>query len=125
MTRALRIAAVLALLLAPVVTGAQARIATPIRQATLAPSAVTTVPVTLRDASRDERWLGLGPRDVRWAPDGASLYFRWNRDPASNDLADADPWFRADRDGAWVEQLSARDAEFVPGDQVLWNAAAT
>lgn len=125
MSRMLCIAPLLSMMFAPAVGGAQARMATPIRQATLAPAAATPVPVSLRDASRNDRWLGLGARDVRWAPDGASLYFRWNQRPVSNDLAEADPWFRTDRDGAWVEQLSARDAELVPAEVVAWNAAAT
>ena len=85
----------------------------------------TPVPVSLRDASRNDRWLGLGPRDLRWAPDGATLYFRWNQRPASNDVPEADPWFRTDRDGSWVEQVSARDAEFVPAETVEWNAGAS
>ena len=107
------------------IAAAQSRTPTPIRQATLTPAAAGRVPVSLKDASRNDRWLGLGPRDVRWAPDGLSLYFRWNQRPASNDLPEADLWFRADRDGGWVEPLSARDAELVPGEVVVWNASAT
>lgn len=91
----------------------------------MATATTAPVPVSLRDASRNDRWLGLGPRDLRWAPDGATLYFRWNQRPASNDVPEADPWFRTDRDGSWVEQVSARDAEFVPAETVEWNADAS
>lgn len=123
--RVLRIAMLAVTLAVPSTGGAQQRSATPIRQATLTGPATTPLPVTLRDASRNDRWLGLGPRDVRWSPDGLSIYFRWNQRPASNDLAEADPWFRADRDGAWVEKVSPRDAEFVPGEMVAWDTKAS
>ena len=107
------------------IVAAQSRTQTPIRQATLTPATAGRVAVSLKDASRNDRWLGLGPRDVRWAPDGLSLYFRWNQRPAPNDLPEADPWFRADRDGGWVEQVATPDAELVPGEVVVWNTSAT
>ncbi|MEO7962556.1 MAG: hypothetical protein ABIT38_01455, partial [Gemmatimonadaceae bacterium] len=104
---------------------AQARGATPIRQSTLTTPPATPVPVTIEDASHDDRWLGLAPRDVRWSPDGASIYFRWNQRPTTSDLPQGDPWFRADANGNTAEQLSPRDAEVVPGDDLVWNGAGT
>lgn len=103
---------------------AQSRLPTPVRQAT-----TTTVPsrqpISLRDASRNDRWLGLGPRDVRWSPDGQHLYFRWNLRPASNDVPESDAWYRTDRDGAWLEQVATPDLEQVPGELVVWSGDAT
>ena len=75
----------------------------------------------MRDASRNSRWLGLGVRDIRWAPDGSVVYFRWNENPQSDDLAAADPWFRADRDGSWVEEVPAAEVEFIPAANVDWS----
>lgn len=103
---------------------AQNRFTTPIGQITQA-AARGTGPFSTEEASRNDRWLGLGVRDVRWAPDGGAVYFRWHRSPASNDLPEADPWFRADARGAFVNQLSASEGELVPGDAVAWNRAGT
>ncbi|MBX9929893.1 MAG: prolyl oligopeptidase family serine peptidase [Gemmatimonadaceae bacterium] len=104
---------------------AQTSLPTPVRQGAEVSSAAVRVPISLRDASRNDRWLGLGVRDVRWAPDGRFIYFRWNLRPASNDIPDADPWFRTDRAGKSVTQLTAAEAARVPGEQVEWNAAGT
>ena len=82
----------------------QARQSTPIRQSDLTAETATVTPLTIRDASRNSRWYGLGVREVRWAPDGSVIYFRWNERPTSTDLAAADPWYRSDRDGTWVER---------------------
>lgn len=59
------------------------RAETPVRQSDLTlETAGPPRPLTLRDASRDDRWLGLEVRDVRWAPDGARVYFRWHPAPS-------------------------------------------
>ncbi|HKP30699.1 MAG TPA: prolyl oligopeptidase family serine peptidase, partial [Gemmatimonadales bacterium] len=79
------------------------------------------LPLTLQDASRNDRWLGLGVRDVRWSPDGSTIYFRWNRHPETNDLPDADPWFRAASDGSWAEEVPASERPFIPGDTTIWT----
>ena len=102
------------------VAAAQQREATPLRQSTLTTRAAT-VPLTLQDASRNDRWLGLGVRDVRWALDGSSVYFRWNRRPASNDIPEADPWFRAGADGSWAEEVSAAEVTLIPGGSPEWS----
>jgi len=102
---------------------AQQREATPIRQSSLTTS-VSPIPLTLEDASRNDRWLGLGVRDVRWSPEGSTVYFRWNRRPESNDLPEADPWFRAGADGSWVEEVSPTELSLVPGADVVWSKDA-
>ncbi len=99
------------------------RAPTPIRQSAV--SAVARVPLTIEDVSRNDRWLGLGVRDVRWAPDGSVVYFRWNANPKSNDLPEADPWFRADSSGRWAEPVGARDLGQVPGATVAWSRSGT
>lgn len=102
-------------------TAAQTREETPIRQSTLTAESAVVEPLTLRDASRDDRWFGLGVRDVRWAPDGLVVYFRWNRRPESDDVPDGDPWFRADRSGAWVEEVAAAEVEAIPAADLDWS----
>lgn len=104
---------------AAVNAAAQERLPVPIQQRPEASSAAG--PLTLEQVSRNDRWLGLGVRDVRWAPDGAAVYFRWHRSPGANDLADADPWFRTTVRGDWAEQVPDAEAEQVPGDAVVWN----
>lgn len=113
----------LLLCLAPVALAAQERLATPVRQAEGAVTAPAAT--TLRDASRQDRWLGLGPRDARWGPDGRHLYFRWHRRPTAADLPDRDPWFRADSGGRWVELVRDDQRGEVPGDVIAWNPART
>ena len=99
-------------------TAAQQRESTPIRQSSIT-APIAPVSLTIEDASRNDRWLGLGVRDVRWALDGSSVFFRWNRRPASNDLPEADPWFRSGADGTWVEEASPSD---VPGTTPAWSS---
>ena len=101
---------------------AQDRQPTPITQSELTFETAAARPLTLRDAARDDRWLGLGVRDVRWAPDGSVVYFRWNRRPQPGALADADPWFRTEREGRWVEQVPDDAVVDVPSGIVVWSA---
>ncbi len=99
----------------------QTRQATPIRQSTLTATTATVRPLTLRDASRNDRWLGLGVRDVRWAPDGSVVYFRWSEQPSSDDVEQVDPWYRTDHDGSWVEQVPATDLHEIPATDIIWS----
>ena len=100
----------------------QTRQPTPIRQSTLTVETATTSPLTLRDASRNDRWLGLGVRDIRWDPNGSVVYFRWHADPQTDDVSEADPWYKADRDGRWVEQVTDRgEARSIPGANLEWS----
>ena len=107
--------------LAPLPTAAQERLQTPIRQSSLSPETAQISPLTPREASRNDRWVGLPVRDVRWSPDGSVVYFRWNQDPKTDDIDEADPWFRAARDGNWVEQVPAGEWDGIPGSSVAWN----
>ncbi|MBM4186229.1 MAG: S9 family peptidase [Gemmatimonadetes bacterium] len=100
---------------------AQTRAPTPLRQAEGPAPQVRRL--SIEDASRNDRWLGLGVRDVRWAPDGSVVYFRWHRSPRSGDLPDADPWFRADSSGTWAEEVPAAEAGLIPADNVVWDRA--
>ena len=102
---------------------AQERWRPPIRQSTLTPETARITPLTARDASRNDRWVGLPVRDVRWAPDGSAVYFRWKRRPAPDDLAETDPWFRADKNGRWVEEVPLDEWGNIPGSSVVWSAA--
>jgi dipeptidyl aminopeptidase/acylaminoacyl peptidase len=114
-------AALGALLVGAAAPAAAQRQPLPLRQATAADSAAG--PLTIEQASRSDRWLGLGVRDVRWSPDGAVVYFRWHRAPRPDDLPEEDAWFRADARGRWAEAVPAAEAGFVPGDDVAWNPA--
>jgi dipeptidyl aminopeptidase/acylaminoacyl peptidase len=106
---------------APLPVAARQREPTPVRQSALTAETATAATLTLRDASRNDRWLGLGVRDVRWAPDGSVVYFRWNRSPLPDDVPDADPWFRADPDGTWVEEVARPDESLIPGEEISWS----
>ncbi|MEZ4417919.1 MAG: prolyl oligopeptidase family serine peptidase [Gemmatimonadota bacterium] len=98
------------------------RLALPLRQSNLTAVMAEPRELTLRDASRNDRWLGLGVRDVRWAPDGAAVYFRWKQDPASDDLPEDDPWFRVDAGATGATELTAREAQVVPAERLSWSA---
>ena len=106
----------------PTSVPAQNRQPTPIRQSMHSSDAAVAQPLTLRDAARNNRWLGLGVRDVRWAADGRTVYFRWNQHPTSEDVPEEDPWFRTPADGSWVEAVPLADLEAIPGEQVVWSA---
>ncbi|MEJ7809334.1 MAG: prolyl oligopeptidase family serine peptidase [Gemmatimonadaceae bacterium] len=97
--------------------------ATPLRQSRL-DSARAGPPDTLslRDASRLDRWLGVGVSDVRWALDGSAVYFRWSAAPAANDDSAADPWFRADRAGRVAEQVPDTATYRIPAARPSWSA---
>jgi len=105
-------------------TGAEGlRRGAPLRQSELTfETAGAGRPVTLRDASRDDRWLGVGVREVRWAPDGSRVYFRWHERPEPGEDPDADPWFTADREGRFVEEVPLAETDRIPGDSVAWSA---
>lgn len=95
----------------------------PVRQSELTfETAGPPRPLTLRDASRDDRWLGLEVRDVRWAPDGSRVYFRWHLRPEPGQDPAADPWFAVDGDGEAVEQIPPDDQGLIPDDDVEWSA---
>ncbi len=80
-------------------------------------------PVSLRDASRDDRWLGLGVRTPRWSPDGRWLYFRWDLQPEPEEDPETDPWFRVDSRANRIEQLPARGWLEIPGPDLIWDPA--
>lgn len=105
----------------PGMLAAQSRESTPLRQSELTAATATPRPLTLREASRNDRWFGLGVRDVRWALDGSGVYFRWNRHPISDDLPEEDPWFFASGDGDWAEELAPEAWTGIPGDDVRWS----
>jgi dipeptidyl aminopeptidase/acylaminoacyl peptidase len=94
---------------------------TPLYQSTEAARAAARSPLSLKDASRDDRWLGLGVRDVRWSLDGESLYFRWHPSPSPEDLPEADPWYRVERSGATAERVLEEDAHAIPPESPSWS----
>lgn len=104
------------------VFAAAAQAQTPLRQSDLTAETATVRAITLRDASRNDRWIGLGVRDVRWAPDGSFVYFRWNQNPKTDDDPNADPWFRVDRRGRGAEEVPAAEVDRIPGSSVSWSA---
>ncbi len=92
----------------------------PLRQSK-SDSAVKALPLTLRDVSRNDRWIGVGARDLRWSPDGAALYFRWHLSPTTTDDPDRDPWFRVDRDARGAHQVADSLVAYIPPSAVEWN----
>jgi dipeptidyl aminopeptidase/acylaminoacyl peptidase len=126
MIRKIELLAVAALLLQPssALTAQEGR-ATPLRQSDLTRASATVSPLTLREASRNDRWLGLGVRDIRWAPDGSAVYFRWNAAPSTNDIEEEDPWFRTNPSGSRAGEVSAEEAALIPSADIRWNATGS
>ncbi|HSJ63181.1 MAG TPA: alpha/beta fold hydrolase [Gemmatimonadaceae bacterium] len=92
----------------------------PLRQSVLDSSATPTT-LTLRDVSRNDRWLGVGTRDVRWSPDGSAVYFRWNAAPRTEDDPAADPWFRVDREARAAVRVPDSLVASIPPEDVRWS----
>ncbi|HSF17560.1 MAG TPA: hypothetical protein VLK65_18595, partial [Vicinamibacteria bacterium] len=65
MIRLWRLASLACLLAGPRLGSSES---TPVYQSTAAGRSATAAPLTLRDASRDDRWLGVPVRDVRFSP---------------------------------------------------------
>lgn len=76
---------------------------------------------TLRDATRDDRWYGVGVNDVRWAPDGKYAYFQWHPSPMANQDATLDPWYRVDRDGTSAQVVAADSVHLIPAAKISWH----
>jgi dipeptidyl aminopeptidase/acylaminoacyl peptidase len=53
------------------------------------------------------------------------VYFRWNENPRPDDLPNADPWFRAERNGSWVEQVPSDELENIPAGSISWSSDGT
>jgi dipeptidyl aminopeptidase/acylaminoacyl peptidase len=111
---------VIASALAASLAEAQQPLALPLRQSEL-DSTHATVSLTLRDVSRNDRFIGVGVRDVRWAPDGSAVYFRWNENPQTTDDPEADPWYRVDRDGRRAWRVPDSAVALIPAEDVSWS----
>lgn len=109
--------------------------ATPLRQSALDwETAGPPESLSVHDVSRDDRWLGVGVSDpitgrtgednVRWALDGRTVYFRWHPDPKPEDDPRADPRYRVDREGKWVQQVPDDAVHLVPASTPSWSADA-
>ena len=94
---------------------------TPLYQSTSSGRSASPEPLTLRDSSRDDRWLGVPVRDVRWSPDGKAVYFRWHPSPSPSDVPDADPWYRVDRSGASAERVPEEEVHAIPAESPSWS----
>ena len=94
---------------------------TPLRQASSPPPS-SPLPLTLRDAARDDRWLGVGVRNVRWSPGGDHVFFQWNVEPAPEEDPELDPWFRAERSGARAKRVPENEAHLVPAETLSFSA---
>ena len=96
---------------------------TPLKQSAATKGDVSSR-LSLRSASRNDRWLGLEPREVRWAPDGSVVYFRWNARPGSDDVPEADPWYRVERDGRRAARVSdPGEIRRIPAEDIAWDRA--
>ncbi len=94
---------------------------TPLYQSTPAGRSANAEPLTLRDSSRDDRWLGVPVRDVRWSLDSERVFFRWHPSPSTTDLPDADPWYRVDRSGASAEAVPIEEIHSIPAETQSWS----
>ncbi len=93
----------------------------PLYQSTSRGRSASPEPLSLRDASRDDRWLGVPVRDVRWSLDGSAVYFRWHPSPSPGDVPDADPWYRVDRSGSSAERVPEEEVHAIPADTPSWS----
>ena len=97
---------------------------TPVRQSSLDhKTAGKPLPLTLRDAARNDGWLGIGVRSVRWSPDSQNIFFRWNLNPAADQDPRLDPWFRVDRGGQRVFLVPESEVHLIPAAALSWSAA--
>lgn len=113
------LAATTFLVAAPTLAG-QSLLELPLRQSTLDASA-TPAALTLRDVSRNDRWIGVGASDLRWAPDGSALFFRWHPSPSTSDDPNADPWFRVDRNARGAQRVPDSLVAHVPAAELQWS----
>jgi dipeptidyl aminopeptidase/acylaminoacyl peptidase len=77
--------------------------------------------LTLDHLSKDTRWLGVSPREIRWSPDGKWIYFRWREDPNEDQHQDTDPWYRSNRNGTSVTRVSDKEAALIPANNISWS----
>ena len=102
--------------------GDQSSYPLPLRQSALSAGVpVRTLPLSLRDAARDDRWLGVGVGSVRWAPDASAVYFRWSLNPKVEDAPGTDPWFRVDRTGRNAQIVSPDQIPLIPPPDASWS----
>ena len=78
--------------------------------------------LTVDHLAEDARWLGLAPRQLRWSPDGATVYFRWREDPNPDQNAATDPWYAVDRAGRSARKVEDTEAMLIPAQNVDWSA---
>lgn len=102
-------------LILPALAGAQLRSQSELTTADADPG----FRLTLDHLGGGNRVFGLAPRDLRWAPDGSEVYFRWHEDPKPEHLADDDPWFAVDRQGAALRELTADEVRLIPGSDMV------
>ncbi len=94
----------------------------PVRQSKLSvDSAGPPQSLTLEDAARDDRWMGVSPREIRWALDGSGVFFRWNENPSAEDDPGLDPWFWVDRKGLTVNDVPWHETRKIPTAHVSWS----
>jgi dipeptidyl aminopeptidase/acylaminoacyl peptidase len=95
---------------------------TPVRQSAFTREAPPPrEPFTTRTAARPTRWLGQEVQAVRWSPDGRHVFFQWHHDPQPDEDPALDPWYRVDRAGRTVEQVTESAVHEIPGADLVWS----
>lgn len=103
---------------------AQAPLSTPLYQTPKEQRKAAKKELTLWDISRNDRWLGQSPQNIRWAVDGSGIYFQWTSNPLANPLQELDPWYKTTASGETVMQIPAEEIHLIPGPQVSWDELA-
>ena len=81
----------------------------------------TTFKLTLEHLGQSTRWMGVPPRQIRWAPDGRWIYFRWRADPKPDQRPATDPWYAAAADGKTVRVVPDDEASRIPSSDIAWS----
>ena len=77
------------------------------------------VALTIDMIMKGPQFAGYEPRDLRWAPDGQHLFFRWKQytEPIEKDF----DTYVVNRDGKGLRKLTDEEAKDAPPVRAYWS----
>jgi dipeptidyl aminopeptidase/acylaminoacyl peptidase len=84
-----------------------------------ATAAFATEPLTVDFIMQGNALAGYEPREVRWSPDGRSVYFSWKQ--ASEPLEKEFDTYVVGRDGSGLRKLTEAEAKDAPPSSGVWT----